>query len=121
MSVLDIAETYVGLAPLWEMDSEYEKDLQARYTVGRKRECRIADVLVYQLLLSILQSARAVHRFLDDPRTWQALVAATEHHWPDHPERRLSSEAPTRFQYIPRLRARQRFAHASIKDEHDDG
>jgi hypothetical protein len=105
MSVLDIAETYVGLAPLWEMDSEYEKDLQALYTVGRKRECRIADVLVYQLLLSILQSARAVHRFLDDPRTWQALVAATEHHWPDHPERRLSSEAPTRFQYIRTLKS----------------
>ena len=105
MSVLDITETYVGLAPLWEMDSEYEKDLQALYTVGRKRECRIADVLVYQLLLSILQSARAVHRFLDDPRTWQALVAAAEHHWPDHPERRLSSEAPTRFQYIRTLKS----------------
>ena len=100
MSVLDIAETYVGLAPLWEMDSEYEKDLQALYTVGRKRECRIADVLVYQMLRSLPLTARAVHRFLDDPRHWQALVAATEHHWPNHTERRLSPEPPTRFQYM---------------------
>ena len=105
VSALDFAETFVGLAPLWDMDSEYEKDLQALYTVGRKRECRVADVLVYQLIRSLLQSVRAVHRFLDDPRTWQALVAAAEHHWPDHPERRLSPEAPTRFQYIRTLKS----------------
>ena len=63
MSVLDFAETFVGLAPLWEIADEYEKDLQAIYTVGRKRECRVADVLVYQLIRSLLQSVRAVHRF----------------------------------------------------------
>ena len=103
MSVLDFAETFVGLAPLWEMADEYEKDLQAIYTVGRKRKCRVADVLVYQLIRKVLPSVRAVHRFLDDPRTWQALVAAAERHWPDHPERRLSPEATTRFQYIRTL------------------
>ena len=100
LSVLDIAEAYVGLAVLWEMSDEYEKVLHASYTVGRKRQCRIANVLVYQILRSLPLTARAVHRFLDDPRHWQALVAAAEHHWPNHPERRLSPEPPTRFQYM---------------------
>ena len=100
MSLLDFAETFVGLSPMWEIAAEYEKDLRAIYTVGRKRECRVADVLVYQLLRYIPLTARGVHRFLDDPRTWQALIAAAEHHWPDHPERRLSPEPPTRFQYM---------------------
>ena len=127
MSVLDFAEAYVGLSVLWEMDDEYEKALHATYTVGRKRECRVSDVLVFQLLESLLLSARAVHRFLDDPRAWQAIVAAAEHHWPDHPERRLSSEAPTRHQYmrtmkslterVPDLRERHRDAtrEAAVK------
>jgi hypothetical protein len=100
LSVLDIAEAYVGLAVLWEMSEEYEKILDASYTVGRKRQCRVADVLVYQILRSLPLTARAVHRFLDDPRHWQALVAAAEHHWPKHPERRLSPKPPTRFQYM---------------------
>ncbi len=100
VSVLDSAEAFVSLSPMWEMAEEYEKALDAMYTVGRKRECRVADVLVYQVLRYVPLTARGVHRFLDDPRTWQALVAAAEHHWPDHPERRLSPEAPTRFQYM---------------------
>ena len=105
LSVLDIAEAYVGLAVLWEMSEEYEKILHASYTVGRKRECRVADVLVFQLLENLLLSARAVHRFLDDPRAWQVLVEAAEHHWPDHPERRLTSAAPTRHQYMRSLKS----------------
>ena len=100
MSSLDLAVAYVSSALLWELSDTYEMALHASYTVGRKRECLVADVLVYQLLENLLLSARAVDRFLDDPRMWQELIAAAEHAWPNNPERRLSTESPTRFQFM---------------------
>ena len=105
MSPLDVAVGYVSSALLWELSDTYEAALTATYKVGRKRECRVADVLVFQLLENLLLSARAVHRFLDDPRIWKELVAAAEQHWPNHPERRLSSEAPTRHQYMRTIKS----------------
>lgn len=105
MSPLDIASGYVSSALLWELSDTYEAALQATYTVGRKRECRIADVLVFHLLENLLLSARAVDRFLDDPRIWKELVAAAEHHWPHHAQRRLSLEPPTRHQYMRTIKS----------------
>lgn len=100
MSPLHFAEMYASSAAMWDIASEYEEILQKQQNTGRRRECKLADILVYQLLENHLLSARAVERFIRDERNWKVIVEAAENSWPDNPERRLSSEPPTRFQYM---------------------
>lgn len=103
MSPLHFAEIYASSATLWDIAKEYEEILRKQHRVGRNRECKVADMMVYQLLENQLLSSRAVERFLHDKRNWNVIVDAAKKSWPDNPERRLSSEPPTRFQFM-RLR-----------------
>ena len=103
MSPLDFAEIYASLADLWDIANEYEELLRIQHKVGRNRKCKVADMMVYQLLENDRGSSRAVERFLHDKRNWKVIVEATKNSWPNDPERRLSSEPPTRFQFM-RLR-----------------
>lgn len=103
MSPQDFAGLYASSADLWDVANEYEEILRKQHKVGRNRECKVADMLVYQLLENDLFSSRRVERYLHDKRNWKAIVDAAKKSWPDNPERRLSSEPPTRFQ-IMRLR-----------------
>lgn len=116
MSPLDFAEIYASLADLWDIANEYEEILRKQHRVGRNRECKVADMMVYQLLENQLLSSRAVERFLHDKRNWNVIVAAAKKSWPNNPERRLSSEPPTRFQFM-RLRDA---LYKKIPGFHDD-
>ena len=116
MSPLHLAEIYASSAALWDIAKEYEEILRKQHRVGRNRECKVADMMVYQLLENQLLSSRAVERFLHDKRNWNVIVDATKKSWPNNPERRLSSEPPTRFQFM-RLRDA---LYKKIPGFHDD-
>jgi len=116
MSHLHFAEIYASSAALWDIANEYEEVLRDQHKVGRNRECKVADMLVYQLLESDLFSSRKVERFLHDKRNWKVIVDAAKKSWPDNPERRLSAEPPTRFQFM-RLRDA---LYKKIPGFHDD-
>jgi hypothetical protein len=105
LSIVEFAGLYASLAALWDMSAQYEQQLIKNRGAGRQWECSVADVMVYQLLINQLRSARAVDRFLQDPRNWKYICQQVEKAFPNHPERRLSNESPTRFQYIRMLKA----------------
>ncbi len=116
MSPLGFAEIYVSSAFMWDIANEYEEVLREQHKVGRNRECKVADVILYQLLENDLLSSRRVERFLHDKRNWKVIVDGTKKSWPDNPERRLSAEPPTRFQFM-RLRDA---LYKKIPGFHDD-
>jgi flagellar biosynthesis chaperone FliJ len=71
LSIVEFADLYASLAALWDMSAQYEQQLIKNRGAGRQWECSVADVMVYQLLINQLRSARAVDRFLQDPRNWK--------------------------------------------------
>ncbi len=116
MSPLGFAEIYASSAVLWDIANEYEEVLREQRKAGRNRECKVADVILYQLLENDLLSSRKVERFLHDKRNWKVIVDAATKSWPNNPERRLSAEPPTRFQFM-RLRDA---LYEKIPGFHDD-
>lgn len=98
VSTLDYGELYGSLEIVWRISAECEDHLTSMHATGRPRESKVADMLICLLLQNQLRSARAVNRFVRDSRNWSVLAQRVAGAFPDNPERRLSSEPPTRFQ-----------------------
>jgi len=90
------AAAWVGL---WEVAEMIEQRDAARHKTGRPRQYTVADVVLFNIVNSVLRSARATERFFFDKAQWRLLREAAEEAWPDHPHRRLSVKGPSRGQY----------------------
>jgi hypothetical protein len=90
------AAAWVGV---WELAEMIDERNAAKPKIGRPREYRTADIILFNIINSILRSARATECFFFDETQWRLLYEAVEEAWPDHPHRRLSVKGPSRGQW----------------------
>jgi hypothetical protein len=90
------AAAWVGL---WELEEMIKERDVAKPKIGRPCQYTVADVILFNIINSVLRSARATERFFFDKAQWRLLREAAEEAWPDHPHRRLSVKGPSRGQY----------------------
>ena len=95
---------------LWELRELIENAIRAvfgdRRKSGRPRKHTAAEWLLFQVAVFIYGSLRATNRNLNtinrnwkfptEQKKWNMLRQVAEQAWPDHPNRRLSKEPPTR-------------------------
>ena len=95
---------------LWELRELIENAIRAvfgdRRKSGRPRKHTAAEWLLFQVAVFIYGSLRATNRnlntinrnwkFPSEQKKWNMLRQVAEQAWPDHPNRRLSEEPPTR-------------------------
>ena len=97
---------------LWELAEMIEERDAAQHKTGRPRQYKIADVILFNIINSVLRSARATERFFFDEAQWRLLREAAAEAWPDHPHRRLSAKGPSRGQYAA-------FRRMHVEDDDD--
>ena len=110
MSTVQWLEALVCFAPLWEIAGQVDTEIGPPSGVGRRRECTAFEMLLFEVASWETRSYRAAHRALADPHTWRRLTKRVSHAWPDHSERRLSTEGPSRSQH-------HRFRTRHLEDE----
>ncbi len=101
MSVMEVLETLVCLGPLWDLGTEIEELLVSGCgrRVGRPREYRAAEAVIFSVAVWCFGSHAAAHDNLADPLNWSRLQAAVERAWPGRGDRRLSPTPISRFQH----------------------
>ena len=102
-SVMQRVTASVARDDFWTLAERLDQLIPLAST-GRPRQYRLADVLVAEQIVTMSGSQRAGVREAHDLHNWNRLRTACEHAWPDHHERRLSSQPPSRNQM---QRARQ--------------
>jgi hypothetical protein len=101
------AAAWVGL---WELEEMIKERDAAKPKIGRPCQYTVADVILFNIVNSVLRSARATERFFLDNAQWRLLREAAEEAWPDHPHRRLSAKGPSRGQFAA-------FCKLHVKDD----
>ncbi len=102
MADQEFLETVACLGSLWDIGDEIEERLDegTARRVGRPREYRVAEALIFSVAVWVFESHISAHDNLAYRRNWQDLAGAVEAAWPDGSDRRLSSSPITRFQHL---------------------
>ena len=98
-SDLEHVEAIACLAPLWDLAAELQPQYEQQPPCGRKREYHAMDALVFLVATWVFTSYRRTQANLNDPYNWKRIRRAVKRAWPDHPQRRLTPRAISRFQF----------------------
>jgi len=112
LSIPQQIQAIAAWSGLWELAEKMESQESPRSRTGRPRQCRAADVLLFNIACSILGSARATHRFFRDSVQWQLICDTAAAAYPDDPTRRLSVSGITRNQHASYRKAQLEFDDA---------
>ena len=98
-SDLEQVEAIACLAPLWDLAAELQAHYEQQPHAGRPREYHAMDALVFLAATWVFKGYRRAQANLSDLYNWNRIRRAVKQAWPNQPERRLTPEAISRFQF----------------------
>ena len=100
-SHLQWMECIACFRPLWDLALQLEAVLEAtvRGRAGRRREYKVIDVFIFEIMAWNFDTYLQVEDNLADVRYWSMLKEAIAAAYPDEPEMRLSDKPPSRDQH----------------------
>ena len=100
-SHLQWMECIACFRPLWDLALQLEAILEAtvRGRAGRRRQYKVIDVLLFEIMAWNFDTYLQVADNLADVRYWSLLQEAVAAAYPDEPKMRLSDKPPSRDQH----------------------